>query len=79
MPHEPEDLHVDELIRRMEAILVKHPSAKLFVKWTCPKCGERVTSNEANVVHTGGYRHDDCGGMYHGDLFGFMAIFGSTG
>lgn len=71
----PEDIHEDELIRRMEAVLALHPHAEVFVKWTCPKCGERVMSGEANTYHSAGYLHEDCGFLYTGKFFGFMAAF----
>jgi hypothetical protein len=48
----------------------------VFPKWTCPKCGERVTSGEPNVFHSQGYYHDapGCGALYTGTRYGLMAI-----
>lgn len=48
----------------------------VLVKWTCPKCGDRVESGEPNVFHSGGYYHDvpDCGALYTGPRFGFSAM-----
>ncbi len=33
----------------------------VFQKWTCAKCGERVTANAENTFTARG-SHDDCGG-----------------
>lgn len=75
MPRIPEphnDLSAEELVERFEAILDANPTARLYVKWTCPNCGERAMSSDANVFHAGGYLHEDCGFMYHGDRYGFL-------
>lgn len=75
MPEEPRDKHISELIPMMDAILEKNPDAELFIKWTCPQCGERAMSSDANVFHASGYLHEDCGFLYTGEYFGFMAAF----
>ncbi len=71
---EPNDIHKDELLPMMETLIGQ--GFIVFVKWTCPQCGERVTSMEPNAFHTGGYRHDDCGFLYTGDMFGIMMMTG---
>lgn len=73
------DLPSAQLLAEMERVLTEHPTAELYVKWTCPDCGERVTSDTANTFHAGGYRHEGCGGFYDGDRFGFMAVFTKGG
>jgi predicted RNA-binding Zn-ribbon protein involved in translation (DUF1610 family) len=75
----PNDIHVTELVTRMESILATHPNAQLFVKWTCPNCGERVMSDDANVFHAGGYRHEECGFLYTGEWYGFLAAINLDG
>jgi hypothetical protein len=35
--------------------------ATVYQKWTCAKCGERVTANNPNTF-TARATHDDCGG-----------------
>jgi predicted RNA-binding Zn-ribbon protein involved in translation (DUF1610 family) len=71
----PNDMHQDELVLMMEELLRQAPNASLFVKWTCPNCGERAMSMEANTFHPTGYVHDDCGFLYQGPYYGFMAMF----
>jgi len=47
-----------------------------YLRWTCPKGGERVLADQPNVYHASGYRHAEradgtaCGGIYLGTLFG---------
>ena len=64
----------DELVREMTAWQKK--GYLTLVKWTCPKCGDRVTSGEPNVFHAMGYYHDvpGCGALYTGPAYGFSAI-----
>jgi hypothetical protein len=58
--------------------------AEVYMKWTCPGCGERVASETANVHHTRGYRHGEkangefCGELYTGALFGYMLVLGAV-
>lgn len=80
MERNPQELTTDELLEEMEAVLARYPSAKLFVKWTCPKCGERVTSTDANTFHSKGFYHDEdnCGALYTGPYWGYAAMFTSV-
>lgn len=57
--------------------MTRNPNVRIYVKWTCPACGERVMSGEPNVFNAGGYVHDDpnCGFHYTGEYWGFMAEF----
>lgn len=45
----------------------------IWVKWTCPRCGDRVTSSTPNTIFAS-YLHTDekCGFLYKGDEFGLM-------
>lgn len=47
MPHPPRegDLTIDEAAR--EIISLKNIDATVFLKWTCPSCGERVVLDKA--------------------------------
>lgn len=68
------DLPGAQIRAKMEAAIQANPGVKLYVKWTCPKCRERVTADDANTFHMGGYKCE-CGHLYTGDLFGLMAVF----
>lgn len=74
----PEDKPLEEIIKMVESIAEKGGSA--FIKWTCPKCGERVICAEANTTYEKGYQHEErgdgtpCGGLYTGNKFGLLAI-----
>lgn len=76
MSEAPKDISSAELIRLMEDHLEQHPNDQLYVKWTCPKCGQRCTSPDANTFHTQGYLHDElsCGHLYTGDQFGLLLV-----
>lgn len=51
-----------------------------YIKWTCPKCGERVLSEDPNVFCDRGYLHSEkqdgseCGFVYFGDQFGLAVV-----
>lgn len=66
-------------IRMMDEVAGK--GGKAWIKWTCPKCGERVTANEPNTFHTRGYAHEakrdgsPCGAVYTGDMFGLLVAY----
>lgn len=42
MPHPPRDgdLDINELVRRAAPVMLS--GAEVYIKWTCPSCGERV-------------------------------------
>lgn len=75
------DLPLGQIAKMMENILEDNPHALCYVKWTCPACGERVTSTEANTIRTGGMIHDElsCGYHYTGDLYGLFVEFSLFG
>lgn len=69
------DIPSEELIRMMRGLIADSGgNVQLYVKWTCPNCGERVVSTTANVFHKNGYLHEDCGHLYTGDLYGLLAV-----
>lgn len=72
-----EDVEQEKLLEIMNAYMAK--GYDVFVKWTCPQCGERAISNEPNCFNTGGYIHEEkaggapCGVLYHGPVYGVLA------
>lgn len=75
----PKDITGQELIEQVNEILNKRPNANIYVKWTCPNCGDRVTCDTPNTFYTGGFLHDECGHLYTGDAFGYMLIASADG
>lgn len=75
------DAPIGEILDFMEKELEKYPGSLFFLKWTCPACGERVTANDPNGYHAGGYKHEEktdgspCGAFYTGIRFGLLAIY----
>lgn len=73
------DLPIAELLPVMDRLLGQ--GADCYLKWDCPRCGERVTANDPNTFHTRGYAHEEkrdgspCGGVYDGTRFGFIAVW----
>ena len=73
------DREISELIPEIERLMDQ--GATVFLKWTCPGCGERVIANDADRFCTQGYRHEEkadgspCGGFYTGTLFGYLVIW----
>jgi hypothetical protein len=39
---------------------IMQPGMTFYQKWTCEKCGDRVTGNTPNKLFTSGH-HEDCG------------------
>ncbi len=72
------DLEIVELMPMIDNLIEQ--GAVVFLKWSCPSCGERVTANEPNSYHRGGYRHEEkkdgspCGFLYLGTRFGLLAV-----
>lgn len=68
----------------MSGLLDTFPYALIWIKWTCPGCGERVTADEPNTFCTQGYLHTTredgtpCGIPYDGHLFGLRLIIAHT-
>jgi rRNA maturation protein Nop10 len=69
----------DELMKLMDEQVAK--GALTFVKWTCPKCGDRVVADTPNQFHPEGYTHTEredgkrCGHLYTGPKWGLRAIY----
>jgi len=55
-----QDFPIDECAAALERIMKNNPTAHFYQKWTCEKCGERVTGNEVDKLFTGGH-HEECG------------------
>ncbi len=78
----PNDYEIDDMLPRMNELI--QDGCLVFLKWTCPSCGERVTSNQPNTYQTKGYQHEEkadgslCGGLYMGTRFNYVMI-ASTG
>lgn len=72
--HDNDSATVAELLDGMNQLMAA--GYTVFVKWTCPKCGVRVTSGDPNVYHSAGYYHDSpgCGALYTGTHFGIAAV-----
>ena len=69
------DKHISEILRMANEVIQN--GGQVYLKWTCPKCGDRVTADEANTYHTSGYIHTDkgCGYHYKGEMFGFLVVY----
>src|SRR5260370_28532217 len=65
------DVAVDELLRLMDEVMAAGAIA-VYVKWTCPRCGDRVVADAACSFHPEGYTHTTradgtpCGHLYVG-------------
>jgi hypothetical protein len=46
--------------KELDRLMREHPTAVFYQKWTCEKCGDRVTGETPNKLFTEG-KHDDCG------------------
>jgi len=75
----PKDVPLVEALEMLRDL----PEGSLwYLKWTCPKCGERVTCNEPKTVYTRGYLHQEkangepCGALYTGQMFGCFLVLG---
>lgn len=72
------DLPYPAIVDAMNAWIAK--GYHVFIKWTCPLCGDRPMANEPDEFHTGGYVHEErhdgtpCGHLYTGGLYGLMAF-----
>ena len=76
----PQNISKDELIKSMDRWI--NEGAEVFVKWTCPACGERVMCDTPNTFYTDGFLHSEkedgsvCGCLYYGENgFGFLLSF----
>lgn len=69
------DKHIREIMEMVKPIL--ESGGLVYLKWTCPKCGERVTADEANTYHADGYIHTEpyCGYHYKGTQYGFLVVY----
>lgn len=54
------DYPIHECAARAEKIIQSDPSARVFQKWTCSNCGNRLGMPDPNVFYLSG-RCDNCG------------------
>ena len=72
------DRPITEMLSEIEQLA--ESGALVFLKWSCPACGERVIANEPNRYCSLGYRHEEkkdgspCGCLYTGTLFGYLLV-----
>lgn len=72
------DPHIQGIFRKAGEILSM--GGRVWFKWTCVGCGERVTCDQENELHTS-YIHEDCGAetdTLDGDI-GIMALLPGKG
>lgn len=50
----PKNLQRDDLLRHAQETMKRFPSARVFFKYTCERCGERVTFNRPNYLFEDG-------------------------
>lgn len=82
MPTTSDDVTEARLLEIMREFMKK--GFDVYVKWTCPKCGERVTCPTANSFYPAGFIHEEkadgsaCGELYLGPTYGVMAVIALT-
>ena len=54
------DYPLDVCIASVKRILATSPGTVIYQKWTCAKCGDRVTGNTPNGMFELGH-HEECG------------------
>jgi hypothetical protein len=52
------DYPLTECLEAMNKLVLK--GATVYQKWTCERCGDRVTANNPNTITAHGH-HEDCG------------------
>ncbi len=77
------DRPIAELLPEIEAMLDEDPDILVFLKWSCPLCGERVMDDVPNRYCARGYKHTHredgsaCGAVYYGHEFGYAIVLQS--
>lgn len=77
------DWELEELVPKLRELLEKFPKTEFWLKWTCPKCGERCATDESNVIYMEGNVHTlradgtDCGEWYKGTKYGVLVALSS--
>lgn len=68
------DRLIDDMLPEINQLI--QAGAQVYLKWTCPGCGERVMANEPNCFYEMGFRHTDpnCGHVYMGRRFGYLVV-----
>jgi len=71
------DLPIPEAVEMANELLALSPFASVFFKFTCERCGNRLTFDVPNVLFKRG-SCDKCGHITEIKKVGFMAVFGAT-
>ena len=67
----PRDLPREELMAHAQATLEKCPGSKVYFKFTCEDCGERVMFKEPNILYENG-ECNKCGHVTEVSAGGYM-------
>ena len=59
---------LDECARGVAAIMRERPGSAFYQKWTCGKCGERVTGGTPNKLFTQGHHEEKADGSWCGHV-----------
>jgi ribosomal protein S27AE len=70
----PKDYPLDECANAARNIIRDNPGALVFQKWTCAKCGERVTADHANVFTTLGLHSEREDGQKCGHVTNIASV-----
>lgn len=76
------DRDIEEMLEEIDQLV--QADHLVFLKWTCPGCGERCVADEPNKFCSRGYLHTEkadgtpCNTWYHGRMFGYLLIAKST-
>jgi len=72
------DQPIEKLLPNLQ--FLAEMGALAYLRWTCPKCGDRVLADTPNVYNALGYTHTEradgtpCRGFYAGPLFGLAVL-----
>lgn len=57
------DYPLMDCVKQVDQLLQNYKdNVQIYQKWTCEKCGDRVTLNVPNKMHALGH-HEDCGAI----------------
>ena len=88
IPEDHQDLTIAELLPMIAKFI--STGAEINIKFTCPNCGSRQTSETPNTLHVlhpdvpydemvGNYFCENCGKQVYPKKFGFMLMTGIGG
>lgn len=73
MYNDEKDIPKDELIKKMSWVIEQ--GGIVYVKFTCPYCFSRQTSDTPNTFHLAGYKCEECGGTSIPDKYGMLVMW----